>query len=264
ETPSLDETEGLPTELLSAVEAAAGETELGAVVALAAITERDSFADTSVEPLTGARVELESTAALVQLCEQGQGTYTVSTLPEETCDGAGLAYAVGSKYVTAIETATERYTLTIDAAPAPVANVTFSPAFGTSNALGVPTHAGGSPLTVDWSQNPGELDGFVTLFRIDYAGSPSDPLDALDAGNWSAAPSNPVFDNFPRDAGDALDFAIGDPVTTVTVPAGALAEPGLYLVLVTAVQLSDDVSSNLSLGSYMIAGAGRSWAFWVE
>lgn len=267
ETPPLEQTEGLPSELAAVIADASSDAELGAVIALAAITERDSVADTTFTPLSGAMVELESTQSVVELCEllnETPGTYSVSTLPGDACGGSGLGYAVGAKYVTAIETATQRYTLTIDQAPAPAANVTFSPAFADNNPLQVPTHRSGQSLTVDWSANPGELDGFVTVFRVEFLGSTDNPADALVASNWRAAPSNPTFDNFPRDARDALDFAIGDPVTSVTIPGSALSDRGLYLLLVTAVQLSDNVSSNLSLGSYMIAGAGRSWAFWIE
>ncbi|MEO0811779.1 MAG: hypothetical protein AAFY60_02870 [Myxococcota bacterium] len=268
QTPRLTEVEGLPTSLTTALGDAVSVAELGTVISLAAISERDSVTDTSApEPLSGAQVTLESTTAVVGLCElvgTAPGTYQVTTQPSTGCDGTGLEYVENSKYVTAIETNTERYTLTVESAPGPVETVTFAPAFGSGGLGGVPTHPSGMPLSVDWSANGGELDGFVTVFRIDFAGDESMPQDVVTATNWQASANNPVFDNFPRTGGDALDFVLGDPVQSVTVPGAVLTTSGLYLVLVTAVDISTDVSSNLSLGSSALAGAGRAWAFWID
>ena len=268
ETPRISEIEGLPASLTTAVTDAAAGAELGTVLALAALTERESVTDTSTpEPLTGAEVTLEFSTAVVGLCEQtatAPGTYQVTTQPSTGCDGTRLEYLVNEKYVTVIETSTERYTLTIDAAPAPVETVTFSPAFGTGGLGGVPTHPSGTPLIVDWSASSVELDGFVTLFRIDFVGDAGNPADVVNAASWQAAAQNPVFDNFPRTGGEALEFVLGDPVSSATIPADVLSTQGLYLMLVTAVELSDDVSSNLTLGSSALAGAGRAWAFWID
>ncbi len=267
-TPRLSEVDGLPVSLADAVADAAAGVELGTVVALAAVSERASVTDTSApEPLSGVLVTLEGPNAVVGLCEltaSAPGTYQVTSQPSTSCDGTRLEYLVNGKYVTAIETNSERYTLTIEAAPEPVAQVTFSPAFGAGGLGGVPTHPSGTPLSIDWSNNARELDGFVTLFRVDFVGNPSLPSEVVASSSWQAGPGNPVFDNFPRSGGEALDFALGDPVSSVTIPGDVLTTSGLYIVLVTGVELSNEVSSNLTLGSSAIAGAGRAWAFWID
>lgn len=268
QTPRLTEIQGLPISLTDAVANAAASAELGTVIALAAISERDSVTDTSApEPLSGAQVTLEGPNAIVGLCEltaTAPGTYQVTTQPSTGCDGTRLEYVVNAKYVTAIETSSERYTLSVEAAPEPVDQVTFSPAFGAGGLGGVPTHPSGAPLSVDWSDNARELDGFVTVFRLEFVGDPNDPSDVVTASSWQPAASNPVFDNFPRTGGEALEFALGDPVSSTTIPGDVLSPRGLYLAVITAVELSDEVSSNLTLGSSALAGAGRAWAFWID
>ena len=65
ETPRLSEIEGLPAGLAGALADAASEVELGVVLALAALTERESVTDTSTpEPLSGAQVTLEGPNAV--------------------------------------------------------------------------------------------------------------------------------------------------------------------------------------------------------
>jgi len=240
------------------------------------LAEKDSATSTATPtPVTGAQISLSWDGEQVKLCEKNdaEGAYLSSSAvldPLDPCTKANLAYQEGATYNVNIETGTDAYSL--EFTPPPPVNaalVTFSPTLGTAPNMGVAlkSHPQGVDLTVDWSQDTEAADrhAFAVLARIDYSGTDTSSINFLNPNNWQAAPQNPVFDNTPKEPGDMIKLIMNDPKTSLTIPgANYLNQPGLYVLVLTAVELSTEVSSNLALGSGALSGAGVAWIFWVD
>lgn len=270
-TPELAAADGMPTALVVAMGSSlTGLTDSGSTGAFAVAGDRGSVTNTSgFEAVSGAAVKVEWMQKRAILCEASaqRGTYQ-GTSVDGACGGHALEYAENAEYQTVIDASSDTYRLYVTA-PAPVApsQVAFLPTpTAPSDHYGVALkeHAQGSALTVDWSAAGSDRPAFVTLFRVRFTGSSSDPLSALSSSSWSADSQNPIFDNFPQGPADYFDLLVGDPDTSVVIPGGAFEVTGLYVLVVTPTEVSREVTTNLALGSGALAGAGTAFAFWVD
>jgi hypothetical protein len=239
---------------------------------LVAVGERETATSTAAPvPLSGATVQVGWDTDRITLCELtdvgAEGTYQATNVAGQECNRP-LVYDIGSYYRTEIETGSALYTMSVEA-PAPLeANlVEFTPQLSVASdyfGATLPRHAAGTPLTVDWSADTAVEDrhAFVTILRIRYVGG-TGATDALDAASWQADPQ-PVWDNFPRAAGDMIDLVASEPDTYATVPQATFDQDGVYILVVTITEISSDVSTNLFLGSSALAGAGTAFVFWVD
>ena len=238
------------------------------------LAEKESPTSTAAPtPVTGAQVFLAWETSEVKACEKSDstGTYAATSLPLGPCASTSLAYVQDVKYVTRIETGTDVYTInTTPPPPVDASKVTFSPALDTSSSLSslvVPHHELGLDLTIDWSADAAanENHAFVVLARMNFEGNQANPADVLNDTKWKADDANPVFDNTPREPGEMLALILNEPVSHATIPGPeALDVAGMYVLVLTSAKVSQDVSSNLALGSGGLAGAGVAFLFWVD
>ena len=247
-----------------------------AVVATVFVGERSSITEV-VEPptpVTGATIELQWAGKGVMIKEMGEGSYMAingGIAGDSSTDffTPGLEYAAGAPYSFMIDITGDTFQLPVTA-PAAIetSKVSFSPALGTENItiptqdpLTFATHPKSTDLTLAWeSADPNKpQQAFVTIARIEYNGA-SDMSDALNASAWSASSNNPVYDNFPRDAEGFLSRVLDTPATQATVE-GSVFTPGLYIVMLTVVELNTD--NNMALGSAGIGGVATPFVFLV-
>ena len=130
----------------------------------------------------------------------------------------------------------------------------------------LPRHTRSADLKVDWSADPeaSKRHAFAVVARINFVGNTADVSAALEAASWQADPANPVFNNTPTTPADMINLIIHDPVTNVTIPGSDLNVTGLYFLVLTTTEISQDVSSNMALGSGALAGAGVAFVFFVD
>ncbi len=251
-----------------------------ATVAMVGVAQRDSITSTATpKPVTGATVSLSyadaaGTSQTVSLCEGAQsaaGTYETSSLAGTPCASA-LGYVAGSTYKTTIETAKDTYTLSVKA-PNPLAAsaVSFTPALADAN---VPAqlspmyeHGLNDALTVSWTL-PAADQGknvFLTVARINFnsAADMSRVQDATNPSNWTVESKFPVWTNVPQTPNDMMDVVTGTPQTSAEIPATAFSQQGLYLLVVTVAELSDQ-TTGLSIASGALAGAPTGFIFVVQ
>lgn len=268
QTPDLELADGANDTLLTVLPLDQLGEQQGVAVAAGLAEKESATATVASTPVSGAIVRLEWSNAAIDVCEidpqDSTGTYGASNIPTEDCGDDTLEYNDGVEYTTTFETGSDLYSITVTAPPEiDSANVAFSPATTTSERFGVAglqVHGGGA-LTVDWSADPSANDrhAFVTLFRINFSGT-----DLTVGTAWTADANNPVYDNVPREPSAIVDLILKQPVTEVTIPADSFSQTGIYLLILTPVELSTNVSSNLALGSGGLAGAGTAWMFWVD
>lgn len=294
-TQTPDVADSLPAELkqLTTFNQQDFEPVAGVVVGIGEVANVTEAATGNAEPqpITGAEAYVRWTAEgseEVALCEaaaegesqgiegasEAQGLYLASSYAPETndttpCTATELAYASGTTYTTEVETATDVYTMEVEA-PAPVAadKLTFAPELSGPESIGgvdLQTHTGGA-LTLDWSDDPeaSKRNVFVTVLRAQFSGDPNTAGSALDDANWTVDEDNPVFDNTPREPQALVDLVLEQPETSVEIEASTFSEPGLYAVVLTPVELSTQTSTNLAIGSGALAGQGTVFTFFVK
>jgi len=285
-TPDLANSQGMDSQLTQILPLDQLETTKGVGV-ITALGQKESVTSTAPPaPITGALVRVEWTDTQsghkVSLCESAEagaeGTYHATNVPsDKKCGDPLLDYVDNTKYTTTIETASDLYTLSVTAPPAiDAANVTFTPALSPaapvsmgSDLIGVslPSHSKSSALTIDWSADAAASDrhAFLVVIRINFVGDATVAQSALQAANWQADPQNPVYDNAPRDPSGFIQLVTATPATSEEIPATTFDTTGLYIVLLTPVELSTEKSSNLALlGSAALAGVGTSFVMWVD
>jgi hypothetical protein len=270
-SPEIDQAQGWDTDLATPLAGVMADDSMkGATLAGVALGERESATSTETPtPLGGADVSVSFGSAQVSLCEGDEGSYATTSIPAGECGDPALDYVEGELYVTDIETSDDVFTIEIEAPPQiPATSVDFTPAFGnhTAGALSLLQHNLNTALGLDWSGDSTASDNntFVTLLRINFYGDPGVPADYTVGSNWGADPDNPIYDNAPRDSGAMIDIVTQAPETSATIDAGAFDTVGLYVLIVSNVELSTKTSSNLSIGSAALAGKGQSWIFWVD
>ena len=245
------------------------EINQAATAVLVGIGERDNLTSTTPPtPITGAQITMSwnSGANQVTICAVqdagAEGTYSATNIPAAFCGSTDLVYTAGATYEVEITTSLDTHSASV-VAPAAIdaAMVHFTPPLQPSadrhGAL-LPRHGANTSLAVDYSLDPQarERHAITNVVAIPFTGS-----DALSAGSWGE-PSL-VFDNAPRQPAEMINLFLGDPVTEVEIPSGVFAQTGVYFVVVTPVELSND-TDNLALGSGFIAGWGTAFVFWVE
>lgn len=280
-TPALDNN-NLDQRLLDAV----GELPFDEVaLATAFVAERPSLTDTTAAPegISGAAVRMSFVGKTVDLNEvtaapEARGTYMAvsADLDDTVTDDdlfvqTNLEYIAGTEYVVYIDILGDYYDLTITAPAAiPAANVTFNGGdltaatytIPTQNDLVIDTHPRNTDLTVAWtSANPDEpQNAFVTLAHIEYTGA-ADMSQVLEATAWQAPTGDP-YTNFPTTPEQFLTLVTEPPAESHTIPAAQFANPGLYVLLVTAAELNTD--NTMSVGSAGIGGVATPFVFLVE
>jgi hypothetical protein len=267
-TPDLANAEHMPAELYQVLSLGNLAIKPG-TAAVVTVGERESPTSTvTPTPISGAAVLVGWVDQRVGLCEMdaagGEGTYGTASFDGHECQRQ-LEYVEEETYLTEVETGTDLYTMAVTAPPAIAASsVQFTPALpAPSDRFGVtlPVHPGVA-LTLDWSGDPTVSDRrvFVTMGRVRYV---DDGAGALSSGSWQTD-TQLVWDNFPRTGGDMIALIAGEPATSATIDASAFDQTGLYVLVVTATELSNNVSTNLFLGSSALAGAGTAFVFWVD
>lgn len=215
-------------------------------VATAWIGQRDSPTSTAEpSPLTGLDVKLTSPGGTFKLAEQAStpGVYLVSSTSQ-----AGLTYQAAANY--ALDAVIQGATYGNDGTAPPrldAGSLTFTPTLGTGQLQGVRTHARNAALTVQWPSTAGRY-AYVSVLRA----KPN-------------APTEPefVFDNRPETAGEILSFVLGDPKSSIEIPASTFATSGLYAVVVVAMNKGTPRSGTFS-GSPMLVGSGAATLLSIE
>jgi hypothetical protein len=187
-------------------------------------------------PVLGATVSLNDGSSTFTLAEQGMGAYADSSATDMK-----LSYQEAALYsFSASNTGDGGVHTGGVTAPPPLTNasITFSP--DDPSVMGYPTglvrtHAASTQLAVSWDPKYGAY-AYVSLFI---------------AGN-----SNPVWDNRPRTAADVLRLVAGDAPTTITIPADALSQSGIYAVVLVTMAKGGPTGSNTFAGSPFLAGSG--------
>ncbi len=278
ETPNPTQAQGLDSDLAAILPF--NDPDIGlkqAVGSAVGLGERESSTSTAApDPLEGASVKLLWPGKQVSLCPDADapGSYAVTSVPGDACGNAALEYLDGVTYTTRVETSDDIYTMDVTLPPAinaqtvvfaPVATPTTyqSPAAPDITLERIDLSTLGSGLNVNWGTT--DRNAFLTVVRINYGG-PGPAATANDFLNatWTPEPGNPIFDNFPKDAGAMADLIINAPETSATVPATVFDTAGLYLLVLTPVEMSEVTSDNLMLGSGAFAGVSTIFAFWVD
>lgn len=270
ETPNIQDASGWDANLDTVIDASYVPA---ATLALVGVGERDGTFSTNVTSIADAAVTVSWTADAqsysVALCGTAtDGSYQASSVTGADCADASLAYVPNAAYTTEIETATDVHTLEVTAPEAmDPTYVAFSPAFTDAGLapLTLDHHPLNTALTVDWSAAPNatEHDTFVTVVRVDFTEQTMTHATVLNSANWSVDSANPVFDNTPRDPAGMFDLLQSAPPTSAEIPATTFDRQGLYVVVVTPTELSDD-TDNLMLGSAALAGKGTAFVFLVN
>lgn len=278
ETADITQAKYFDPQLATTVAAFQDQAFQGLTGVLVAVAEKDNALSTTLAPLTGGQVHVSWPGAQVALCagaaSDRAGTYHAVSLDSDQalCAQPNLRYEANSEYTTHIETATNVHSLSV-IAPSPVHPdaVVFSTDFTASKRdIGGATlaiHPHTTALEADWSHDPaaGDRHAFVTVLRFNLVGDPAtNPAAALDANAWQVDGDNPVFDTTPRAVGELMALVSEDPQTSIIIPSDVFDTVGLYLLLLTPVELSLDVSGNLALGSGALAGKGTGFVFFVD
>ncbi len=267
-TPSFADATDMTAQLAAALPLS-GIDRNGSTGVAFALGERESLASTTITPIGNANITASWSGVTVGLCAQRSvaGTYTATSISAANCSDARLAYEASSLYTFDVETGDDQYTVRV-VAPTVLApdDVAFDPplsGLGNVNGVQLRRHERTTPLKVDWSGAGVSEPAFITVFRIEYVGTGGD--DALDPSSWRLpSEPNPVFENGPRTVGEYVNLIFNDnPATAFTIPRETFGRPGLYITVVSPVAVATDISSNLSLGSGAVAGAGTAFAFWV-
>ena len=267
-TPSFADATDMTPQLAAALPLA-GIDRNGATGVAFALGERDSLASTSITPVGNANITASWSGVTVGLCAQRSvvGTYAATSVSAAACGDPRLAYVESTLYTFDVETGADQYTVRTIAPPVLAPDdVAFDPplsGLGNVNGAQLRRHERTTPLKVDWSGAGVSEPAFITVFRIEYVGGGGD--DAQSPSSWRLpAEPNPVFENGPRTLGEYVNLIFNDnPPTAFTIPREVFGQPGLYITVVSPVAVATDISSNLSLGSGAVAGAGTAFAFWV-
>lgn len=207
-------------------------------IATAWVGERESGTSSEEpDPISGADVSVTE-GSKITLSEQQDGIYLKSSVEDAT-----LAYTPGATYVfdALVQGDAEVYGGQ-GVAPPKLENddLTFNPALGAHPMIAqLKTHTANTDLTVTWPQDSGRY-AYVTVLRADRA-NPDQPQQ--------------VFDTKPETAKEILDFVLGDPPTSVTIPAATFDRDGLYAVLLVAANKGGP-RSNTFFGSPYLIGSG--------
>ena len=214
------------------------------VIASAWVAERDSATSTNEPtPLQGATVSVTFPGNRVALVEESQpGLYLTTSV-----DDAALQYVDGTQYTfraSLPDGSVAEYggSVTAPSRLTPAA-LTLSPqpteVFPDLAQVGV--HPKNTALTVSWASEQYGRYAYVSVFR-----AKADDLE------------NPelVFDNRPESAEEIIQFILGTPPTSVTIPAETFAQDGIYGVVVVIMNKHDRLLPNTFLGSPVLAGSG--------
>jgi hypothetical protein len=215
------------------------------VVASAWVAERESATSTT-EPkgIKGATVGITFPGNRVELPEEGSqdGLYLTTSV-----DDAALEYLDGTQYTfraTLPDGSVAEYGGTVKAptrlSPA-VLTLDPTPTAVFPDLTQVGVHPKNTALTVSWPAEQYGRYAYVSVFRA----------KANDLENPEL-----VFDNRPESAEEIIQFILGTPPTSVSIPADTFAQDGIYGVVVVIMNKQDDLLPNTFLGSPILAGSG--------
>lgn len=216
------------------------------VVASAWVAERASATSTDEPtPINGATVAVTYAGNRVSLPAEGSqdGLYLTTSV-----DDAALEYVDGTQYTFRAalpDGSVAEYGGTVSAptrlTPA-VLTLEPQPTEVFPDLAQVGVHPRNTALTVSWPAG-GQYGryAYVSVLR-----AKADDL------------KNPevVFDNRPESAEEIIQFILGTPPTSVTIPAETFDQDGIYGVIVVMMNKQDDLLPNTFLGSPILAGSG--------
>ncbi len=214
----------------------------GETLATVWLGERESVTSTEEPtPIGDADIKVTFAGNAVVLPEsEEKGIYAQNSTKQ-----ASLVYAEGTRYdfVAKLPSDSETEYGGSSTAPAPLSAAAISldpqPSQTVPGLAEVGVHPRNTALTLTWGTQYGRY-AFVSVFRAD-ANDPSDP--------------QLVFDSRPKTAKDVLQLLVGDPPTTITVPAEVFAQDGVYAVVLVAANQGER-RSNTFLGSPFLVGTG--------
>jgi hypothetical protein len=191
------------------------------------------------DPISGADVSVTAAGKAIALEETDQPGIYLKTSVED----ANLVYQEGATYVfDAIVPGSSETHGGEGVAPPKLtsSSLSFEPALSPHPMVQqIKTHSANSALKVSWDSGFGRY-AYVSVFRADKT-NPDKPQQ--------------VFDTRPKTAKEVLDFVLGEPPTSVTVPAEVFNTDGLYALLLVAVNKGGP-RTNTFVGSPYLVGSG--------
>ena len=231
----------------------AGLIDLDAeVVATSWVGERESATSKETpSPVPGAKASVVYAGVTLPLVEKDAGLFETTSVEEPT-----LQYESGASYAfvaTLPEDGSTEYGGSVKAPTAlEPAAVKFTPAPGAAHAQfpDARMHPKDTALTLDW---PALTYGKHAFVSVVYA----DPLNVMNAKDPEF-----VYDSRPESASEIIEFVLGEPVQTLTIPAETFSKAGIYGVMLFVVDRGSP-RTNTFLGSPFIAGSGIAALFAV-
>ena len=218
------------------------------VEATAYVAERDGAASVDMPtPIGDAQVTLtfDGVELAMPIQDASTGVYFQTSLTEPD-----LTYVAGARYALVADINGSRFGGAVEAPDAlTLAALTFSPQPTPDPNLSLAfDHPINTALSVSLASQTDRYT-YVTVLRAD-----TDDLE------------NPqvVFDNRPATTAELLQFVVGAPPTSQEIPANVFADPGLYAVVLVAMNNADDLLTDTFGGSPILAGSGATLFLLVE
>ncbi len=208
---------------------------------------RTAVATTAPTGIPGAAVTATDTDGMTAACmDQGSGEYTATSLTFD--GGTGLRYDPGASYTVTIVSQGTTYTAS-GMATQPETVPAFQETFFLDGGLELPvftTIPANTQYVLQRTIPPNNAKLNVAFVTV----------NALNDGTPMATPT---WTNVPQTPLALLGLLVNDSsfrTASITIPGAAFPDPGEYLVTLTAVQEGNQTSTNLSVGSTVLIGAG--------